>query len=97
MFSERIKKGDFLYTNWFKATAHQVTCNYMLSPYPALNRLTFHAPASSSSTFLMVSDHSRIKQKADSLEPGGKHDQDTGDLFFISTSLTRYSPQALLC
>ena len=57
--------GDFPYTNWFKATAHQVTCNYMLSPYPALNRLTFHAPASSSSTFLMVSD--RIKQKADSL------------------------------
>ena len=28
------------------------------------------------------------KQEAESLEPGGKQDQDTGDLFLISTSLT---------
>ena len=30
------------------------------------------------------------KQMADSREPGGKQDQDTGDLFFNSTSLTRF-------
>ena len=88
--------GDFPYTNWFKATAHQVTCNYMLSPYPALNRFTFHAPASSYLAFLDI-DQCRGKQKADSREPGGKQDQDTGDLFFISTSLTRYPLQLLLC
>ena len=29
------------------------------------------------------------KQETGSQEPGGKQDQDTGDLFFISTSLTR--------
>merc|ERR1712051_1153732 len=28
------------------------------------------------------------KQKAESLEPDGKQDQDTGELFLISTSLT---------
>ena len=27
--------------------------------------------------------------------PGGKQDQDTGDLFFICTSLTRYPVQVL--
>ena len=59
-----------------------------LSPYPALNRFTFHAPASSYST-LLVNDNQRIKQKADSREPGGKQDKDTGDLFFTSTSLTK--------
>ena len=30
------------------------------------------------------------KQMADSREPGGKQDQDTGDIFFHSTSLTRF-------
>ena len=59
-----------------------------LSPYPALNRFTFHAPASSYST-LLVNDNQRRKQKADSREPGGKQDKDTGDLFFTSTSLTK--------
>ena len=37
------------------------------------------------------------KQKTDSREPGEKQDQDTGDLFFISTSLTKYSIQVLFC
>ena len=36
------------------------------------------------------------KQGAESLEPGGKQDQDTGNLFFNSTSLTRYPIQVLL-
>ena len=36
------------------------------------------------------------KQETDSREPGGKQDQDTGDLFFISTSLTRCPLQVLL-
>ena len=67
-----------------------------LSPYPALTRFTFHAPASSYLAFLDI-DQCRGKQKADSREPGGKQDQDRGDLFFISTSLTRYPLQLLLC
>ena len=65
-----------------------------LSPYPALNRFTFHAPTSSYLVFL-DSDQCRGKQKADSREPGGKQNQDTGDLFFISTSLTRYPLQTM--
>ena len=36
------------------------------------------------------------KQETGSQEPGGKQDQDTGDLFFISTSLTRCPLQVLL-
>ena len=35
------------------------------------------------------------KQPADSRVPGGKQIQDTGDLFFISTSLTSYALQVL--
>ena len=35
------------------------------------------------------------KQQADSREPGGKQIQDTGDLFFIYTSLTSYALQVL--
>ena len=35
------------------------------------------------------------KQGAESLEPGGKQDQDTGDLFLISTSLTDWLLQVL--
>ena len=31
-----------------------------------------------------------------SQEPSGKQNQDTGDLFFMSTSLTRYPLQVLL-
>ena len=35
------------------------------------------------------------KQKADSREPSGEKDQDTGDLFFNCTSLTRYPLQVM--
>ena len=39
--------------------------------------------------------HLKTGTFADSREPGGKKNQDTGDIFFISTSLTRYPLQTM--
>ena len=52
--------GGFPYNNWSIATAHHATCNLAVSS-PALNRFTFHAPASSYVAFL-DSDQCRGKQ-----------------------------------